>query len=475
MTLVLHLLVQAALILRVLLRPHRDPASRVAWIAVILAVPVIGAVGYLLLGETNIGRRRAERLARVLQGLPRPEAAPGFDAALAPALPERAEPLFRVGQSISGYAPLGGNTAALMADSRATIAALVADIEAAQDHVHLLFYIWLPDESGTAVAEALARAARRGVACRAMVDDLGSRALVRSPLWPAMRQAGVRLARALPVGNPLLRVLGGRLDLRNHRKIAVVDNRIAYGGSQNCADPEFRVKAAYAPWVDAVMRFEGPLARQSQHLFASDWTAETGEDLSALLRAPLPAPAPGGLVAQVVATGPTMRHSAMPEMFQSLIYAARETLTVTTPYYVPDEGMQAALCAAAWRGVATTIVFPARNDNRWVAAASRSHYAELLEAGVRIHEYEGGLLHAKTLTADGEVALIGSANMDRRSFDLNYENNVLFWDRAATAALARRQAEFLARARAVTAAEVAAWPRHRRLWHNTAAILGPVL
>jgi cardiolipin synthase len=475
MTIALHLLVQALLILRVLLRPHRDPASRVAWVAVILAVPVLGVIGYLLLGETNIGRRRAGRLARVLEGLPRPEAAPGFEAVRATAPPERAEPLFRVGQSISGYAPLTGNTAALLADSRATIAALVADIDAAREHVHLYFYIWLPDGSGTAVAEALGRAARRGVACRAMVDDLGSRLLVRSPLWPAMQRAGVRLARALPIGNPLLRMLGGRVDLRNHRKLVVVDNRIAYGGSQNCADPEFRVKPAYAPWVDTMMRFEGPLARQLQHLFASDWTAETGEDLSDLLRAPLPPPAPGGILAQVVATGPTMRHSAMPEMFQSLIYAARDKLTITTPYYVPDEGMQAALCAAAWRGVATTIVFPARNDNRWVAAASRSHYPDLLEAGVRIHEFEGGLLHAKTLTADGEVALIGSANMDRRSFDLNYENNVLLWDRAATAALAARQGEFLARSRPVSADEVAAWPRHRRLWHNTAAILGPVL
>jgi cardiolipin synthase len=187
-------------------------------------------------------------------------------------------------------------------------------------------------------------------------------------------------------------------------------------------------------------------------------------------------PPPGeGFAAQVVASGPTARHSAMPEMFQSLIYAARRELVVTTPYYVPDEAMQAALCAAANRGVATTIVFPARNDNAAVGAASRSRYAELLEAGVAIHEFEGGLLHAKTLTLDGEVALIGSANMDRRSFDLNFENTILLADAAATAALRARQAAFIARSRPVSAAEVAAWPWPRRLLNNAAGLVGPVL
>jgi cardiolipin synthase len=383
--------------------------------------------------------------------------------------------LFRVGESISGYRPCGGNAGAVLPDSESAIAALVADIDAAQQHVHLLFYIWLPDDSGTAVADALCRAARRGVACRAMVDDLGSRLLIRSPLWPRMEQAGVRLARALPIGNLLLRPFIGRIDLRNHRKIVVVDGRITYCGSQNCADAAFRIKAKFAPWVDVVMRFEGPVALQNQHLFASDWMTYAREDLTALLRDAPPPPAPGTIAAQVVASGPTARHSAMPEIFCSLMYAARNELVVTTPYYVPDESMQAALCAAAARGVATTIVFPARNDNIAVAAASRSYYASLLGAGVRIFEFEGGLLHAKTVCVDGEVTLIGSANMDRRSFDLNYENNILLYDTAATAALRARQDAWIAQSRAVGAAEVAAWPMTRRLWNNGLAVVGPVL
>lgn len=475
--LALHVLAVGAVLVRVLLRPHRDPAARLAWCVVVLALPAVGVIGYLLLGETNIGRSRVARMREVLAALPDPAEAPGMHApALAPAVPERHEPLFRVGQSISGHAPIGGNRAALMADSNATIAALVADIDAAREHAHVLFYIWLPDNNGRAVAEALCRAARRGVAARAMVDDLGSRLLIRSLLWTAMEQAGVRLARALPVGNPLLRMLNGRIDLRDHRKVVVIDNRITYVGSQNCADPEFRIKPRYAPWVDAVLRVEGPVARQAQHLFASDWMSYGGDDIAALLRAPWAEAEQGpGFPAQVVCSGPTVRHSAMPEMFQSLMYAARRELVITTPYYVPDESLQAALCAAASRGVATTIVFPARNDNWAVAAASRSLYPELLASGVRIHEYQGGLLHAKTLTMDGEVALIGSANMDRRSFDLNYENNLLLADAGVTASIRARQMDYLAASRPVSAEEVGAWSAWRRLWHNTAAVMGPVL
>src|SRR5262249_56905955 len=198
----------------------------------------------------------------------------------------------------------------------------------------------------------------------------------------AMRTAGVQVATALPIGNPLLRALRGRIDLRNHRKILVIDNRITYCGSQNCADPEFKIKAKYAPWVDAMMRFEGPIARQNQYLFAGDGMAQVDEDLGDLLRRPLP-PAGTGFPAQVIGTGPTVRASAMPEVFETLMYAARHELVVTTPYYVPDEGIQAPLCASARSGVATTLIFPARNDSWGGAAATRSYYADLLAAGVR--------------------------------------------------------------------------------------------
>ena len=469
-------LIELAVIVRILLRPHRDPASRIAWVVVVGVLPLLGMFAYLLLGEMSIGRRRVERLHAVLERMPPfPHYRAEGQADLAAAIPERYRHLFQLGRSISGFDPVGGNTAHLLPNSNATIDAMVADIDAAKDHVHLLFYIWLPDHNGRKVVEALRRAATRGVTCRAMADDLGSRTIIRSEHWQAMRAAGVRVAAGLPIGNPLLRPFHGRIDLRNHRKIVVVDDRITYCGSQNCADPEFLVKAKYAPWVDAVMRFEGPIARQNQFLFASDWMTYVDENLDNILSKPLSLPASDGVTAQVIGTGPTVRFSAMPEMFESLMFAARREIIVTTPYYVPDESLQNALCTTAYRGVDTTIVFPARNDSWVTGAASRSYYADLLAAGIKIYEYEGGLLHTKSLTLDGEVTLIGSANMDRRSFELNYENNILFYDPTLTDAMRERQQDYIARSRPVTKETVAAWPMSRRLWNNLIATLGPVL
>ncbi|MCE8539985.1 cardiolipin synthase [Ruegeria pomeroyi] len=471
----LHYALVLACAVRVLLRRHRDPSARVAWLAVLFALPVAGIVAYLLLGETSIGRKRVERLRRILRELPKPRGPePAQNEVLAPPVPDRYAQLFNIGRSISGYDPVGGNRARLMKDSDAAIDEMIADIDGARDHVHLMFYIWLPDGNGGKMVEALKRAAARGVTCRAMVDDLGSRDLIRSPHWKAMGDAGVKLARALKIGNPLWRVFDGRVDLRDHRKILVIDNRVTYCGSQNCADPAFLPKAKYAPWVDAVMRFEGPVVRQAQHLFASDWMANFDEDISDVLDAPL-GPQTPGFTAQVVATGPTVRNSAMPEMFESIMYTARRELVITTPYYVPTEAIQAALCAAGNRGVDVTIVFPARNDDFAVGATSRSYYEDLLTAGVKIYEFQPGLLHTKSMTVDGEIALIGSANMDRRSFELNYENNILFHDAKLTADMRARQKLYIAESRAVTLEQVQGWPWHERLWNNALATVGPVL
>ncbi|RLA46499.1 MAG: cardiolipin synthase [Gammaproteobacteria bacterium] len=473
--LALHVVIEVALIVRVLLRPHREPASRIAWVVVIIVLPVLGLLAYLLLGETNIGRRRVAQMREVISRLPDIAASAGWDAPnLQTDVPECHAHLFQISKTVNGFDAIGGNRALLMADSNAAITSMVADIDAARDHVHLMFYIWLPDNNGCKVVDALKRAANRGVTCRAMADGLGSRTIIDSPHWPAMREAGVRLAVALPIGNPLLRPLKGRIDLRNHRKIIVIDNLITYCGSQNCADPEFLIKAKYAPWVDLMMRFEGPIARQNQYLFASDWESEIGEDISQLLSEPILTAEPG-LSAQVIGTGPTVRYSAMPEIFETLMYAARHQLVITTPYYVPDESMQAALCASARRGVDTTIVFPARNDSWIVAAASRSYYDDLLAAGVHIFEYQDGLLHTKSLTLDGEITLIGSANMDRRSFELNYENNILFYSRSQTREVRRRQDSYIARSLPVNRTVVDGWTWRHRLWNNAIAMLGPVL
>lgn len=462
-------LLEIAVIVRILLRAHRDPASRIAWVVVVAFVPIIGILAYLFFGEVRAGTRGRSRF-EVATNRPDDAAA---SRAIEAAVPERHQNLFHLGASINGNPPVRGNRAALLADSNAAIEAMVADIDAAQTSVHVDFYIWLPDNNGRKIVEALKRAAGRGVRCRALADDLGSRALIRSEHWAAMQGAGVEAANAMPIGNPLLRLFNGRIDVRNHRKIVVIDEAVTYCGSQNCADPEFLPKARYAPWVDIMVRLEGPIVAQNQGLFVGDWATRTGEQLAVT---PVAESDGGGkMAALVIGTGPTVRYSAISEMFESLFFAARREIVISTPYYAPDEAMHNAICTCAYRGVDTTMILPARNDSWMVGAASRSYYADLAAAGVRLFEYEGGLLHAKTVTLDGEVSLIGSANMDRRSFELNFENNILICDDELTQAIRARQEVYRKGSHAVTKDMVAAWSLPRQLWHNAVATLGPLI
>lgn len=469
-----HVALQATFIGRALLRPNREPAARIAWVLVILAAPFAGMAAYVMFGDATIGSKRIARLRDALDRCPPFQLTGRHEGETGTSVPAHVAPLFEVGRSFNGFPMVRGNSARLLEEGDAPFDSLVADIDAARDHVHLLFYIWLPDESGLKVAEAVKRAARRGVTVRAMADDLGSRRLIRSPHWQDMAEAGVQLQRALEVGAPMMRVLSGRIDMRNHRKIVVIDNRITYCGSKNCADAAFAIKARWAPWVDILLRFEGPVVRQNQYLFATDWMAQSDEDLTGLLDEPF-GPVGPGFAAQVIASGAAVRPTATPEMFTSLMFTARHELVVTTPYYVPDESIQAAFCATARRGVKTTLVLPKRNDSWIVAAASRSYYHQLLDAGVRIMEFTPGLLHAKTLTLDGEVSMIGSTNLDRRSFELNFENNILLHDPALTGEIRGRQQSYIDRSEEVTLAAAGEWRRRDRLWYNSVAMFGPVL
>jgi len=309
-----------------------------------------------------------------------------------------------------------------------------------------------------------------------MVDALGSRAFIEGPRWKQLGQAGVKRLKTLDDINRLQHMAFSRMDLRDHRKIAVIDNRIAYSGSQNCADPEFRVKSAYAPWIDLLLRCEGPVVAQIQFLFLSGWIPETGETgLDGYAAAAAPAWHDGGCVATAFETGPIARHNAMADMFVACIYAARRELVITTPYFVPDESILRAICAAPRRGVRTTLVLPRRNDSWLVGQASRSTYADLLQCGVEVHEYPLGLLHAKSMTIDGQISLVGSANIDRRSLELNFENSLLVADAGVTAALRRRQEKYLSVSARVTPEQVGGWSFATRLVQNAVAMMSPVL
>ena len=367
-----------------------------------------------------------------------------------------------------------GNKAHVASGSDAAITSVVADIDAATHTVHLSFYIWLGDRNGTKVIDAICRAAKRGVTCRIVADAIGSRALIRSDHWKAMRQAGARVYASLPVPLGLGFLAGHRTDLRNHRKIIVIDGGITWCGSQNCADPAFLPKRKFAPWVDIFIRYEGPIARQAELIFASAWMAETGEDMRPVLTVDPPQALPSGFPAIAVGTGPLSPNATMTDIFVAVLAAARERAVITTPYFAPDPPLLNAIVAAARRGVQVTIIFPERNDSWIVGAISRAYYPVMARAGAQIFEFRSGLLHAKTLVVDDLLALVGSANMDRRSLDLNFENNVLFDSADVAAEVGEHQRRWLAQSIEIGHAGIAGRSLPRRLVDNILTMAAPL-
>lgn len=470
------LVVRVLLCLRVVMRRAAVPTA-LAWLVLILFVPLLGLPAYLLVGEVRLGHWRRKRHDRIARGLEERAAvfwrggAQDWTSSFGPYTH-----IARLGDVASGLPPLRGNRLQLFGDCDQTLEALVRDIDGARQRCHLLFYIWMPTGAGELVGDALLRAAARGVDCRVLVDSVGSRPFLRSPLCRRLRAGGVRVVEALPA-NPL-RLILARVDLRNHRKIAVIDGWLAYAGSQNVTDSTFgpRRPKGVGPWIDAMVRIEGPAAQALEVVFLRDWMLETeSEEVDPAAFLPdYPIPDEGSVV-QVVPTGPGPAPSLMHDAILTTIYAAREELILTTPYFVPDEATRSALTAAATRGVAVTIVVPSIIDTPITAAAGRAAYQDLLDAGVRIHEFQRGLLHAKTITVDRRLALIGSANLDMRSFWLNYEVTVFIYDSDVTSHLRMLQVEYVSKSAELDAGAWRRRPLWRRFLDNVARLASPLL
>lgn len=473
MLLFIHLTIVSLLSLRILSRDNMHSTSRLTWMLVLTFLPFLGAIVYLLFGEINLGHITNARAKAVYELIHLKKKQLYISKSARENVNPIYVPAFEFATSINGFNTTIGNKAELMENGDVARSRLIEDVENSSHSVNVLYYIWLDDKTGTDLANALIRAAERGVVCRVMIDGLGSRNFIKSKIWAEMKKAGVRTSIASPLNHLIKTIFTSRLDLRNHRKITVIDNKITYCGSQNCADEAFLIKAKYAPWVDILLRFEGPVVAQNLLLFASDWLLKEEDNIESFIITY--DNIDDGFVAQVWGDGPTVRAAATPQMFCTLINQARESLTISTPYFVPDEIVLSALCAAAYRGVKVTIIFPANNDSWIVGAASRSHYGEMLDAGIVIYEYEKGLLHAKTLTIDGLISLIGSTNLDLRSFELNYENNILLQDASITKAIYKRQMDYISSSHLVNPEDVAKWSLSKRILYNIIATLGPVL
>ncbi|GAB6164393.1 cardiolipin synthase [Thermostilla marina] len=460
----------------VVLRKER-PATALAWLALIFLAPWPGVILYLLIGENRLGRRRLARRRATRPNLETPEQA--FDRELL--VPDHAvgsnmavaaeyeESLARLVCNLGGPEPCRGNRVTFLADAELVIDRLIADIDAAEDHVHLLFFIFRDDDVGRRVAEALVRAKQRGATCRVLADGVGSRRMFRT-LGRWMRAHGVEVHPILPVR--IYRLPFARLDLRDHRKLAVVDGRTAYVGSQNIVTPDYGHPKA-GSWRDVTARVHGPIVLQLQSLFTEAWYHETGELLDRPDLFP-PAAREGETVLQLVPSGPDQSVSEFRDALVNVLFSARKQITITSPYFVPDDAAMLALRLAAARGVEVNLVTPRRTDHPLVDTASRYYWERLHREGVNVYLHHEGMLHAKTLTVDGVMGMFGSGNYDIRSFELNFELNVIVHSAACVEELVRLQRRYMAQARKTTDADL---ERRfaRRVAIHTAKLAAPLL
>lgn len=469
----LHLTIVVGLSLRVLWR-RRPIGVALAWIAVLVSFPFIGLFVYLFVGEPWLSARRSRRAARAAQALGRPIADVYRRFGVAPE-PEHpgARAIANLGRTAGMSPPLGGNDAEIIGGAGPFFERLIEDIESAKRCCDLLYYIWYPGGRVAEVEAALLRAQARGVTCRVLVDSVGGKVFLRSPGCAAMRKAGIRVRAALPV-NPFRGTLQ-RIDIRNHRKLASIDSRIAYVGSQNMADPAvFRKGDGFGRWIDLSARLVGPGAALLDEVFEIDWAMESEDPSSHDLDAREIERA-GTDTVQVVPSGPGQPATTLYHILTAAVYGAQKRLIITTPYFIPDEAFVSGLVGAALRGVETTLVVPARVDGVLVRLASMAYYDELLEAGVRVRLFDKGLLHAKTVAVDDAVGVIGTVNIDRRSFWLNYELSLVVHGEQVVSRLVALQARYV---EGSTALEDSPWMRRsrgRKLAERTAQLFSPIL
>jgi len=460
--------IRLAMVPVVVRRPR--PSDATAWLLIIFFEPIVGLALYLLIGENRLPTRRIREQQRVLDKIAATIDLRGVRPhVIQPPVDPQAQPLVHLAERFSNLPILGGNAVEMIAETDAVIDRLIADIDAAEHHVHLLYYIYVADETGRRVGEALSRAASRGVKCRVIADAVGSWSFFQGH-DDDLRRGGVEVRAALPVG--FARRSFARLDLRNHRKIAVVDGRVAYTGSQNIVNADYGHRDL--AWYDLTARLTGPIVLELQYVFANDWYFETDEllDDAAYFAGPQ---ITGEVAAQALPSGPSFPTEAYQRFVVAAMHSARRRVIITSPYFVPDEAILTAMHVAVNHGAAIDLIVPRRSDQILVGACGRAYFQNLIDIGVRIHRHREGLLHAKTMTVDDSVALIGSGNFDIRSFYLNFELNLLLYGGDVTAQLRHIQNRYIAESDPLDPAAWARRPYLQRLTENCVKLLSPVL
>lgn len=456
----------------VLLSRRGQPAAALSWTLALVALPLLGVLAWWLLGRSHLERKsllRKRARWQVRKGFSylRPETV---------TLPTEVGDVFNAirrlpeGEAGGLHAPVAGNRVTILRDGSETYAALERAIAAAEHHLHLLFYTFEPDATGRRFRDLLAERARSGVRVRLLLDAMGS-FRTRSSFLRPLEDAGGEVAFFAPV-KFLRRSLS--FNFRNHRKILVADGHTAYAGGLNIGDTYLR------DWRDAGLLLEGPVASQLQEVFLDDWFFATGRNLAdrdhlRWCEAPGPEPGERGAVCAVVAGGPDSQHNLTHDTFFLALTRARERVWITTPYFIPDPAIQAALRTAVYSGVDVRLLVPRRSDLPWTRFAGRSYFPDLLSSGARIWEYLPTILHGKTWVFDRDFCAAGSANLDTRSFKLNFEVTCFIRDAAANALLAQLFEEDLTQSAEVTPESLAKTSGSQRLLESALNLFSPLL
>jgi len=454
---VLVLLEAVLLVTALLVAPrNRQPTAALAWILVIVAVPIVGLGLFLLIGNPKLPQGRQESQRTMNERIEQDSAVvEHLDAG--DDVPAWLPAIVRLNRTVGAFPLVDGNRARVLAHHDEQIEALIEALDSAKRYANVEFYTLALDGTTAPVFAAMGRAKARGAEVRVLLDHLGSHKYPGfRPALTELERLGIPARLMLPV-QPL-RGRYQRPDLRNHRKLVVVDERVALIGSANLIDPGYELRHLARRglrWRDMLVAVEGPVVQQVDALFATDWFSETGEVLgTSAVGGVADDDDPETLLCQIAPSGPAFEAENNLALFNSLIYAAERRIGITTPYFVPDPSLLGAILTAARRGVEVELFVGATADQALVLHAQHSYYDALLDAGVVIQRYaDPTVLHAKHMTVDDTVTVVGSSNMDIRSFQLDFELTMLVCNRDFTTRMRAVEDEYRDRSTALTSEE----------------------
>ena len=458
-----------------ILLDNRDPSSTVAWLMVLFILPIVGIFLYLYIGRNHrkkktFIRKRSEDYI-ILNSLLR-EQFPfiNYKEMFKKEFNDIRGKIIPLLLNNTGSPITVNNKVKVLQNGDATFTEIFNAIDNAKEHIHIEYFIIKDSQIGRKFQQALIKKAKEGLEIRLIYDAVGSIRLRKSFVKP-LEDAGVQVKCFLPVALPFL---GARLNYRNHRKILVVDGKVGFTGGINIGDEYLGGDKKLGFWRDTHLKIEGEAVYVFQGIFLADWNFVSGETIDDFKYFPSQGYR-GEKIVQIASSGPDSHWASIHQAYFSAINSARERIYITTPYLVPDDGILLALKTAALRGVDVRLLLPIKPDHRTVFWASKSHFKELLESGVRIYQYEKGFIHGKVFIVDNNFVSIGTANLDIRSFKLNFEVNAFIYDEEINCGLVRDFLEDLGASREVLLDEFKNRPIMHKIKESTARIFSPIL